>query len=133
MSNVRLAPVLTGEQLEIIDRAALDILWETGVAVPHDEIREALSAHKGVTVVGETVRFEPSLVKDKVQGTTGCNEYFTPEVAGAYSPSYLDPATNAVRQANTDDLIRSIQQANALDMGVCAPVVPLDIPGPRRE
>ena len=133
MSSFRLAPLLTDEQLKTIDDAALRILSETGVAVPHSEVLDVLRSKKGIEVDGEIVRFEPSLVKKNIKGTEGCKEYLTPVIAGAYSVNYLEPSADKPRYANKDDLIRSIKQADALDMGVCGPVVPLDVPGPQQE
>ena len=69
MSNFKLTPTLTQEQLDIIDAAALKILKEIGVIVPHSDILEILNSKNGIEVDGNIVRFEPSLVKENIQGT----------------------------------------------------------------
>ena len=133
MSSLRLQSVLAEEELARIDGAAIKILESVGVSVPHSQVRDVLGGCSGVEVNGEIVRFEPSLVRDQIQDTKGCEEYFTPVIAGAYSPNYLDPQTDKLRYATKDDLIKLIKQADALDFGVCAPVVPMDIPAPQQE
>ena len=136
MSNFRLAPILTEEQLEAIDKAALKILKEIGVAVPHSETLEVLRSKEGVEVDGEIVRFDPSVVKENSKNVDALKmgpDCITPEIAGAYSLNYLDPGADKPRSANREDLVRSIKQADALGMGVCGPVVPRDVPAPHQE
>lgn len=136
MSNFRLMPILTEEQLEAIDNAALKILKETGVSVPHSETLEVLRSKEGVEVDGEIVRFDPSVVRENSKNIDAAKigpDCTTPEIAGAYCLNYLDPGANKPRGANKEDLIRSIKQADALGMGVCGPVVPLDVPPPHQE
>lgn len=136
MSNFRLAPILTEEQLKAIDNAALKILKETGVAVPHSETLEVLRSKKGVEVDGEIVRFDPAVVKENnknIDADEAEPDCPTPEIAGAYCLNYLEPGADKPRGANREDLIRSIKQADALGMGVCGPVVPLDVPPAHQE
>ena len=97
MSSLRLQSVLAEEELEAIDSAAIKILKDVGVSVPHSEVLDALSRHSGIEVNGEIVRFEPSLVIKNIQDTEGCKEYFTPVIAGAYCPNYLDADTDKPR------------------------------------
>ena len=133
MSSFTLAPVLSEKQLDAVDNAALDILEKVGLLVPHAEVLDELRSKPGVRIDGETVRLDRSLVRETIENTTGSGQYDTHEIAGAYSHYYLDPDTNEVRLATLDDLIKSIKLADVLGMGVCAPVVPLDVPGPQQE
>ena len=125
--------MITREQLELVDETALNILKDVGVAVPHGEVRDVLGARAGVTIAGEIVRFEPSLVREHTQDADDGNDYFPPVIAGAYSLNYLEPDADRPRPANRDDLVRSIKQADALGMGVCSPVVPRDVPAAHQE
>ncbi len=124
---------LTEEQLVRIEKAGLEILERTGMLVPHGQAREILSQKMGVEVDGEVVRLSPEVVKEQTKGIRACEGYDSHTIAGAYSHNYLDADTGEMRQPTCDDLIRSIRQADALDLGVCAPVVPLDIEGPKQE
>ena len=128
-----LANPLSEAQWKSVEKAALQILEKTGMAVRHGEALRALSGISGVRVDGENVRFDPKLVKEQSRSVKGTNEYDTHLITGAYCHNYLDPATGQARKATLADLISSARQANALNDGVCAPVVPLDVPGPKQE
>jgi trimethylamine---corrinoid protein Co-methyltransferase len=133
MKPFQITPPLTETQLEKIDNAALDILNRIGVQVPHGPIRELLNGRPGIKVDGDIVRYEPALVREQIKGIRGYGGYDTHIIAGAYSANYLDPLTDHVRPPTVQDLVTSIRQADAFGIGVCAPVVPLDISGPRQE
>lgn len=128
-----LKSMISEEQFNKIEDAAYKILETIGMKVPHGEMLSLLSGCRGVSVNGENVRFERAAVKELIRNVKGCSDYDTHIVAGAYSHNYHDPSTDEIRPSTEHDLIRSIKQANALGLGVCAPVVPLDIPGPRQE
>ncbi len=133
MKSFEITPPLTETQLQKIDKTALDILDQIGVMIPHAPMRELLQGRPGITVNGDIVRYEPAVVKDQIKGIQGCGGYDTHIIAGAYSPNFLDPSTDQVRPPTVQDLITSIRQADAFGIGVCAPVVPKDISGPRQE
>ena len=124
---------LSETQWESIDRAAFDILENTGIQLDHGEVVEALGARKGVRVDGKRVRIERRLVQENIQGVKGCTEYDTPALVGAYCHNFIEADDLSVRPSTLNDLVTSLRQAEALGQAACAPVVPLDVPGPRQE
>ncbi|MFH0795685.1 MAG: trimethylamine methyltransferase family protein [Candidatus Omnitrophota bacterium] len=129
----RITSALADEQLDFIDNSAFKILENVGMAISHPEILEMLKGAAGVHVNGEIVRFEKAVVKHHIENVKGCEEYDTHLITGGYSHILLDSATNETRSPNTEDLIRTVCQADALGLAVCAPVVPMDVPGPKQE
>jgi trimethylamine:corrinoid methyltransferase-like protein len=121
------------EQWSRIDEEAMHILQKVGLKVQHAPTLAVLREKAGVHVNGEEVRFEPEVVSEQIRGIGGSGEYDTPVIAGAYSHLLMDPDTNEVRAPRLEDLVRCIRQADALDMGVCCPIVPIDVSGPRQE
>ena len=124
---------LREENWQEVEKAALRILEKTGMLVGHAEVLSALAGRGGVHVAGQIVRLEPKLVREHLGAFRGTTDYDTHMISGAYSHQYLDPETNETRRPTLNDLIKSVRQANALGEGVCAPVVPFDVPGPRQE
>lgn len=57
--------ILSDDQIEHIHRGTLKVLEEIGVEVLHEPLRRVLAEH-GADVQGERVRFDPSLVNEKV-------------------------------------------------------------------
>lgn len=131
--HFKITSALADEQLDFIDNSAFKILENVGMAISHPEILEMLKGVAGVHVNGEIVRFEKELVKHHIENVKGCEEYDAHLITGGYSHLLMDPATNEIRSPNTEDLIRTVCQADALDLAVCAPLVPMDIPGPKQE
>jgi trimethylamine--corrinoid protein Co-methyltransferase len=129
----RLQPAISQEQLALIDDMAYKILETVGMKVPSARLCDILAGCPGLSISGEIVKFARAAVREAVYGVQGCHDYDTHIVAGAYSHNYHDPHTNEIRTPTQSDLLTSIKQANALGLGVCAPVVPLDVPGPRQE
>ena len=124
---------LSEAQWQAVDEAGLAILERTGLRVEHDEILAVLSEHGGVNVDGDRVRLEPELVRQQAAAVQGTQAYDAPVMAGAYSHNYMEPDTGTIRTSTLEDLVLSIRQIEALGMAGCAPVVPLDIPGPKQE
>lgn len=124
---------LTEAHWQSVETAALKILKTTGLKVAHSEVLEKLSVNKGVKIDGTIVRFEPTVVLECVKTVRGSTGYDTHIISGAYSHNYQDPVTGEIRMATLKDLIASVRQADALGSGVCAPVVPMDISGPKQE
>ena len=54
--------ILSSDDLERLDAAALEVLADVGVSIPSARAREALSAH-GATVDGSRVRLRPDIVR----------------------------------------------------------------------
>jgi trimethylamine---corrinoid protein Co-methyltransferase len=131
--NHRIIDPLSEEQWNRVDRDALNILQKVGLKVQHAPTLDVLKRKAGVRIEGDLVRFDPALVKEQVDGIVGSGEYDTPAIAGAYSHLFMDPDSNEVRAPTLADLVGCIRQADALNMGVCGPVVPMDVPGPRQE
>jgi trimethylamine:corrinoid methyltransferase-like protein len=118
---------------QAVEQAALKILANTGLKVAHAAVLESLAGRQGLHVSGSLVRFEPALVLEQVRGVRGTEDYDTHLMSGAYSHNYMDPFTGVTRPATLADLVTSVRQAEALGGGVCAPVVPMDVAGPRQE
>ena len=125
---------LSEDQWQAVDNAGLAILEKTGLLVEHDEILDVLRQINGVRVDGARVRLAPELVREQVRSVQGTKAYDAHIMAGAYSHNYLEPDTGTIRPSTLDDLVVSLRQIEALGgMSACAPVVPLDIPGPKQE
>lgn len=124
---------LSEAQWQSVEKAALKILKNTGLKVAHAEALEKLGAQKGLSVNGSIVRFDPEIVLEQSRAVQGTQDYDTRIMSGAYSHNYMDPFTGEIRLATLKDLVASVRQAGALGTGVCAPVVPMDVAGPRQE
>ena len=124
---------LNETQWESIDRAVFDILENTGIQIDHGEVIQALGSKKGVRIRGKRVRLERRLVQENIQGVKGCTEYDTPALVGAYCHNFIETDNLSVRPSTFNDLVTSLRQVEALGQAACAPVVPLDVPGPRQE
>ena len=124
---------LSEAQWKSIEKSALAILEKTGLSVEHDGVLEVLSRKKGLRVEGRRVRFEPRLVREESKAVKGSRGYDTRLIGGAYCHNYMEADTGETRPATLKDLVRSVREADALGMGVCAPVVPLDVKGPVQE
>ena len=131
--NWTLDDPLTEDQWQAIEDAALRILEKTGMLAPHGEAQAALAGKPGIRLDGEIVRLDPQLVREHGRSVRGTTTYDTRIITGAYCHHYMDPDSGQVRPPTVDDLVTSVRQAEALGGGVCAPVVPLDVPGYRQE
>ena len=124
---------LSAEQWRAVEDAAFQILESTGMTVPYGPALDTLRSRPGFRVDGDRIRLDRSCVREASHAVRGSSAYDTPLISGAYSHHYLDPKTGKVRSPTLDDLVLSVRQADATGSGVCAPVVPLDVPGPVQE
>jgi trimethylamine--corrinoid protein Co-methyltransferase len=131
--NFQIQDPLSPEQWNRINDAALHILHNVGLQVRHAPTLDVLRSKKGVHIDGELVRFDPAVVQEEIQGIGGSGDYDTSVIAGAYSHLFMDPHNDEIRTPKMEDLVRCIRQADALEMGVCCPLVPMDVSGPRQE
>ncbi|MGQ9585956.1 MAG: trimethylamine methyltransferase family protein [Anaerolineae bacterium] len=127
----RLCSGLSPQQVEEIHDAALGLIQEVGLKVPHVGVRGILADHDGVRLEGERVHFRSDLVEKAVQA----NLYPAPVIgeewgiiSGAYELNVTDLDTGEVRPPTTEDLIALTKLADSYGMYGSAPVRPLDIP-----
>ena len=119
--------VLTGEQIEDIHLASLEILERTGIVIEHDEARQLLRKH-GCAVDGERVRIPPGLVKEALarapERVLLYNRKDEPAVdlgadrsyfgTGSDTPTYVDPYTGEMKPTDRDSVRTIARLCDAL-------------------
>ncbi|MGQ9632543.1 MAG: trimethylamine methyltransferase family protein [bacterium] len=135
--NYTLTGGLTREQILRVHEAALDIIQNVGIYVPHDGIRKLLGEHRGVAIDGEVVRFAPYLVEESIKAQSYPEEFANPEdfivISGAYELNVTDLDTGEIRPATMRDLRDLVKLADSYGMYGSAPVRPTDIPPALQE
>ncbi|GAH98814.1 unnamed protein product, partial [marine sediment metagenome] len=72
--NYTLTGGLSEVQIEKIHQDALQVLNKVGVNVPHPETLQLLSKHKGVSMQGTRVRYEPDVVNAALKEACAAGE-----------------------------------------------------------
>ncbi len=136
--------VLSGEEIERIHHASLQVLNQVGMKVYDDKLCASLSA-QGLPVDGHLVRFPPELVSaslEKAPASFSMYDHAGNKVVldkGNILPAVYSNAikiwdweTRQVRPSTLDDLVRCVRLADAIpEIRVACPVcLPTDVPGP---
>lgn len=127
----RLCGGLSPQQMEEMHAAALDLIQDVGLVVPHAGVRDILTDHDGVRAEGERVCFRSDLVEEALRAARYPAAAIAEEwgiISGAYALNVTDLNTGEIRPPTTEDLIALTKLADSYGMYGSAPVRPLDIP-----
>ena len=116
--------------MEQIHNAALQLVDQVGLSVPHAGILKLLTGLPGVSITGQTVRFAPELVERAMEKMNYPAEVRQREwgiISGAYALNYLDMDTRQLRAPTSADLRDMTKLCDSLGLLGSAPIKPRDI------
>lgn len=121
---------LSVEEIEKMHNAAIKLVGEIGISVPHDGVRELLEKETGVRSDGPYLRFDQKLVEWAIKEQKYPDEVKNMDftiISGAYSLNTYDLETGNLREATVEDLVNFTKLADSFGMLGSAPVRPGDI------